>query len=263
MSKKDDQLHALDTEIGKHAPGACLVRHVGAYVDGNACSHRWQAFKKAEEYPHWYDYPAYTRLVHTAVLPPSYRPTQGSWDLHQSSTIWRYDKNQGRSVQLTVPNFRERADTPFSHNAHHLIPNSVLNNCLLDAAANDMRLFWLVRAGLLGAEYNLNDKENMIILPMRKKVADALCLPRHISGIDTEPGASPERVNHSKYNTKVRRDVEGVITEFAEAIDMEDHDATLPAFAKQRLVGISQTLFMQLRTWGQVARGQAIDAMPS
>jgi len=162
-----------------------------------------------------------------------------------------------------VPNFRERADTPYSHNAHHLLPNSVLNNCLLDAGKTDMRLFWLVRWGLLEAKYNLNDKENMIILPMRKKVASALGLPRHISGIDTEPGASPERVNHSKYNKKVRADVEGVIADYAESIDMKEHDVDMPEFTKQRLVGISQDLFMRLRMWGQAAQGQAIDALPT
>jgi len=265
---KDDRLHTLDLETGEHVrtggdDGACLVRHVDPFAKDNSCSHRWQAFRKAEEYDHWYDFPAYRSLVDTDVLAPSYRPTDGSWDLHATSTIWRHDKDQGKNVQLTVPNFQERADTPYAHNSHHLIPNSVMNNCLLDASETDMRLFWLVRVGLLGAKYNLNDKENMIILPMRKKVAAALGLPRHISGIDTEPGASPEKRNHTKYNAKVRSEVEDVITDYAEAIALEEHDADLPDFTKQRLVGISQSLFMRLRTWGQAAKGQAVNAMPT
>jgi hypothetical protein len=265
--KKKDQLHTLDIETGQHqseagGDGGCLVSHVDPYTKDHHCSHRWQAFRKAEEYGHWYDFPAYRSLVDSDTLAPSYRPTDGSWDLHAQSTIWRHDKDTGQPAEMTVDNFQERADTPYSHNSHHLIPNSVLNNCLLDAAEVDMRLFWLVRAGLMGANYNLNDKENMIILPMRKKVAAALGLPRHISGIDTEPGESPERANHTKYNAKVRSEVEDVIAEYAEAIALEEHDADLPEFTKQRLVGISQGLFMRLRTWGKIAKGRAVNAMP-
>ncbi len=176
--------------------------------------------------------------------------------------VWRHDKGLGKATQRPIPNFRERADVPYAHNAHHVIPNSVFNGAVLDAAKTDMRLFWLLRAGLLGAKYNLNDKENMVILPMRKAVASAIGLPRHISGIDTEPGQSPERVNHSAYNDKTRVKVKKVLADYAAQLDEQKHDAKLPAFTKAKLLEISQTLFMMLRSWGAVAKGQAVNAMP-
>jgi hypothetical protein len=263
----DPQEHVLDKQTGEHVEtggddGACLVRHVGDYKKGNSCSHRWQAFRKAQEYPHWYNYPAYASLVHSEVLAKSYRPTEGSWNLTANSEVWRHDKALGKAVQKSYPNFQERADVPYSHNSHHVIPNSVFNGAVLDAAKADMRVYWVTRAALLKAKYNLNDKENMIILPMRKAVANAIGLPRHISGIDTEPGQSPERCNHSAYNDRVRTKVKKVISDFASQIKLKEHDLEMPEFAKAKLLEISQTLFMKLRVWGATAKGLAINAMP-
>ena len=256
--KKKAQEHALDTETGYHlgsngGDGGCLTSHESEYKDGNACSHRYQAYQHALEYSHWYNFPAYRLLEQSPALNPSERPKGNSWDLG-GSRVW---------TTGTIPNFRLYASVPYAHNGHHLIPYSVLNGALFDAAKNDMRIFYLVRASLLEANYNLNDKENMVILPMRKVIADALGLPRHISQIDAEPGVKPEQCDHSIYSTNVRDRVEPIIADFASEIDMKQHDVDAPAFAKDRLVGISQSLFMQLRAWGAIAKGQAVNAIPA
>lgn len=254
--KKKDREHALDTETGFHIGsgegGGCLTSHESKYKEGDPCSHRYQAYQHALEYSHWYDFPAYQSLEHSAALKPSKRPKGNSWDLG-SSQIW---------TQGAIPNFRLYAQAPYDHNSHHLLPYSVLNGALFDAAESDMSLFYLVRATLLAAEYNLNDKENMIILPMRKLIADVLGLPRHISQIDAEPGVKPEQCDHSIYSSHVRDQVEPVITKLASAIDQKKHDINYPEFSKEQLLRISQSLFMQLRAWGAVAKGQALNSMP-
>lgn len=261
--------HVLDKETGAHVAtgsgddGACLVSHIGVYKSSEypSCSHRWQAYRHAEDHATMYNDPAYASLFN-ARAKGDRPPGANAWDLGVPSTVWRHDKTIGGAVQLTVPNFQERADVPYWHNAHHIIPNGVFNSCLLEAAGTDMRLFWLFRVGLLEAKYNLNDKPNMIILPMKKVIARGLGLPRHISGIDTEPGQSREQRNHSKYNDKVRVKVKEVITDYASQIDEQKHDAKLPAFTKTELTKISTRLFKSLQVWGKAAQGKAINAMP-
>ena len=259
--------HVLDLELNAHeqtsgANGACLTRHVGQYQDKCSCSHRFQAYEHAMADKTLYNGDAYASLVNNPKFAKYKRPEKkGAWDLEKSSTVYRTDKS-GKTNKLTVENFRQWATVPYWHNAHHVIPNSVLNGCLLDAAKNDMKIFILARKGLLDAKYNLNDKENMIILPMRKFVADAMCLPRHISGKDSEPGVKPEFMNHKKYNDNVRKEVEKVISEFADQISMEDHDVTLPAFTKAKLVKYSQKIYGELKVWGKKAKGMALSSMP-
>lgn len=274
-----NQEHVLDLEIDEHEKtdgdnGACLTRHVTSYEEKNSCSHRWQAYRHAEDYPHWYNYPAYKSLCDVAdprslktytaktnkkLNRLKYLPTAGGWDLTAETDAWDNDKQTIRKF----PNFRERATIPYYHNAHHIIPRAVLNNCLYSAANTDVRLFWLVRQGLLMAKYNLNDKENMVILPMSKIVANALSLPRHITQIESEPGVKPEYMKHDIYSDNVRDKVEPVITDFAEQIALEEHDEKIPKLAKQKLLRISQELFMKLRAWGMEAKGKAVDSMPA
>lgn len=257
MGAKEE--HVLDVQTGTHVStssgddGACLVSHESSYKQDDSCSHRWQAYRQAQVYKHWYDYPAYASLEGSDVLPPSSLPSGRSWDLG-ASQHWAIGE---------VPNFRMLAAAPYWHNAHHVIPRSVLNSCLLDAARTDMRLFWVVRVGLMEAKYNLNHKNNMVILPMRQAVAEALCLPRHIAGIDTQPGEIPERCDHPAYSALVADKVRPVIRAYADQLDKGVHLKKAGAFAKAKLERVSSIMYMKLRDWGAAARGMSIDAFPA
>jgi len=268
---KPNNEHILDTETGEHVKessgdsGACLTRHVAPCTEGDSCSHRWQAYRHATESDatkNMYNYPAYKKVCDDQAAKGNKTAVQKEqWDLGKSSTIYRHDKKVGATVQKTVPNFLSRADVPYPHNGHHMIPNSVLNGCLLSAAKNDMSLHYLARVGLLQAKYNLNDKLNMIILPMRRYVSVAIGLPRHISGIDRLPGDSPEKRNHTGYNRRVRVQVEPIIEKYASQIDTKQHNVTLPAMTKEDLERISKTIFASLQGWN--AMGRALNAMPA
>ncbi len=260
--------HVLDNETGSHISessgdgGACLARHINPYDDTTSCSHRWQAYRQATGDSTWYNFAAYKSLITNSRIAKYKKPIDNSWDLDKTSKVWRTDKN-GVKKQLDVKNFRQWCTVPYWHNSHHIIPNGVLNGLLLESSMTDMRLFWLVRVCLLNAKYNLNAKENMILLPMRKYVANVLCLPRHIAGVDCEPSVTPERVNHSKYNSNVRIKVKKVISKFAKDIVAEEHNVKLPKIAKTKLENISKNIYKKLRAWGKKAKGKSLDSMPS
>lgn len=251
MGAKEDHIAQVQTTL--HQPGACLVTHVSAYVDGDKCSHRWGAYKHAQDMKAWYDWPAYRSLEHETRLPPSGRPTKKKWDLDQD-TQW----NSG-----PVPNFRLRAGAPYAHNAHHLVPRSVLATAMAKAAEDDPAIVEITRIALLGAQYNLHDKENMIILPMRKLIAAALGLPRHIAGIDAPPGDVAARCDHPVYSSKVLELIKPIFTDFAGMIDDSDHPEEVAEFAREKLVKVSRDLFDRLRTWAKKAKGAALDDAPA
>lgn len=251
MSAEQD--HIAQVETGLHKPGACLVTHQSGYVEGDKCSHRWGAYEQAKGVKTWYDWPAYKSLEHETRLPPSRRPTKNSWDLDRN-TRW----NTG-----PVPNFRLRAQAPYAHNAHHLVPRSVLATAMEKAAEDDPRLMNITRIALLGAEYNLHDKGNMVILPMRQLIAGALGLPRHIAGIDAPPGERAPHCDHPKYSTNVLDMITPIFSDFAGMIDDGIHPKQVGKFARAQLVKVSEDLFTRLRTWAKEAQGAALDDAPA
>ncbi|KFA94764.1 AHH domain-containing protein [Archangium violaceum] len=180
--------HTWDVEKlpGKHISDGgkgCLNAHLSAYRESDPCSYRGQAYKKALGDSTKYNYPAYSSLcVQEGDKAPSFfmetlrllslitpAPKEGQWDLESEST-------EGKK------NFRDSADVPYWHEAHHIVPNGTLQKAITDVGKGqpmEQEIKLMVRAGLLDEGYNLNDMKNMIILPMDRKVALALGLPRH------------------------------------------------------------------------------------
>jgi hypothetical protein len=114
----------------------------------------------------------------------------------------------------------------------------------------------------LGAKYNLNHKDNMIILPMGKAVAAALGLPRHIAGIEAEPGVSKDLMAHKIYSANVEKEVKKVLRRYARQVDGEKHEEDADEVTKIELETISENLFIRLKEWGAVAHGLPVDAIP-
>jgi hypothetical protein len=117
-----------------------------------------------------------------------------------------------------------------------------LNGSINDAGNDDPtgRVSYLIRAGLLLGEYNLNDKANMMILPMGSAVANALGLPRHLNG---DEGGAKEFFNHPDYNTRIKGLVTPVIDKYKGLVKKkEEHGEPPDKLAKDSLVSISQTI---------------------
>lgn len=247
--------------------GACLNRHESAFNAKSSCSHRWQAYEKAKECANWYNYPAYQDLVKTVARTPSFettqwgnfistmkRPMPGEWDL-TATTQYKSGKR--------IDNFVEWSKCPYWHNAHHIIPHSILNNAIANASEEELTLYTLIRVSLLEAQYNLNHKNNMVLLPMGKEVAAALGLPRHIAGIEGTADGYKYTQDHPKYSDNIGLKVSKIIRAFAKQIKLKKHDAERPAFSKAQLEDISKDIFNQLRTWQKHAKqGAPLDDAP-
>jgi hypothetical protein len=227
--------HAFDRDdVQKHKKtsgtedGQCLNRHIPTYRK-SSCSHRFQAVERAaNDDSSWYE--GYTPVIQ-----------------REGETLELYLKNFG--VKTPKPgawdvkgrNFK-KAKHPYRNQAHHILPNGVLNGCL-DEQTEDVDVKVLVRGGLLEAKYNLNHKINMIILPMVEPVAWTVNLPVH-----TEDAAD----RHAAYSKKVKTRVKKVVKEYFDLLDEppEDHPEPPNQLAKKKLENISEKMRKAIRGWG-------------
>jgi hypothetical protein len=234
----------------------CLTRH-HSRDNGHHCSHQWMALLRAQaEDRGLYNYPAYESLTTPGgeftsgsyisrrknLFPPGYAQKQP----HPIPYAWDVG---GTCVTPGAPpgiNF-EHYLRPYWHNAHHLIPNRTLSTAIEEAAAGDPRVTELIRTGLLMGEYNLNDKVNMMILPMGAAVADALGLPRHING---DQGGKTEFYNHPDYNARVKSMLAPVMARYKALVKEREPCKEKPPekLAKDSLISISDRIHSAIKT---------------
>ena len=207
MAGSSDSTHVTEEDLEKlHAQGRCLTRHQQR-TQGHKCSHQWQAKVRAEGADRGlYEHPKYHSLC-----------GQGRWrTAAQQAASGRYFP-RGYGILRNRPkcgdwdpggqNF-EHFIRPYWHNAHHIVPNRALDNAIQVAGEEDARIPNLIKAGLLKADYNLNDELNMIILPMERLIAATLGLPRHLKRDEGGPGSPssvPIRTTASRWRTASRR----------------------------------------------------------
>jgi hypothetical protein len=235
MSDPSQDRHLYDKKIlkkhnrtGSTEGGACLNRHISK-VTVSSCSHRWQAkMRAANADSAWYNWPAYQ-------------------DAGVKEGLWNVSENMGHA------NFSRSFAVPYVHNGHHIVPNSVLNDSITEAATRDYRLYDLVRIGLLDAKYNLNHMINMIILPKDRNVASALKLPRHLH---------LNQMKHSAYSRKVKKKVVEIIDAYQKQIKLEDcKNAPDVDFDKAQLERISNIMRTAIRAWGVAEAPRTLTAM--
>jgi hypothetical protein len=260
--------HHLDADfLKKHkmsgaadgSGGACLNRHEGR-KENNSCSHIWQAYLKAVSDPtvyNWKKYEALTTRYETGARVSKKRNIfpAGMTLTRKAPTPLEWDIGVGANFQ----DWRK----PYWHNAHHIVPNAVLNASLEEAAQEDMRVTLLVRSGLLGALYNLNYQVNMIILPMGEQVARALGLPRHLIG--AQKGGASEFRSHKNYSSNVKQKVDRVMTEYVKVFDppKEKHPEEPSKLCRAKLEKCSSDVYTQIKAFGATSPGEALARMPA
>jgi len=230
--RKKNEEHIFDTEwLGLHVEaggtegGACLTRHESK-VKPISCSHRYQGIQRAANEDRTY-----------------YNGVRPGWDISANDQ----DKN-----------FRENARTPYVHQAHHIVTSGGLNSTILESAksAGSTALYNLLRAGLLEAEYNVNHKTNMIILPMEARIAAILKLPVH-----TRPAKGD--MFHAAYSALVQKEVQPVINDYAKLIQDslkdKDHPPPPDKLAKAKLMRVSAKMRALIFSWGRGAAGKSLD----
>ncbi|WP_158501651.1 AHH domain-containing protein [Vitiosangium sp. GDMCC 1.1324] len=251
---------------GKHfseGGKGCLNRHQ-PFKENDPCSHQWQGYQRALSDKGLYNWPAYQSLsvevrkkrhffmeTFWFIAQKTHPPKQGEWDLEYEF------KNRKKT---TMKNFRTNASTPYWHEAHHIVPNSELRNAIRYVGEGHKlagTIILMVRGGLMGEGYNLNDKRNMIILPMDKKVSLALGLPRHRKTRTTR--------SHKGYSKHVLALLKDVFNPLKEKV--EECKGKLPKYKKcrKRIEKISKDLYPKIVEAGEKmktkGRSQAIDDM--
>ena len=254
----DDRFLKKHVKTSSTGGGACLTRHEKRQKN-NSCSHIWQAYEKAEAEESGpdsiYNYPRYkslvgkkhksgARMARKGIFPRGLKieetgPQPNEWDLGKPGNFQSWTK-------------------PYWHNAHHIIPNAILAECITEAASESWRLYLLIRAGLLEAEYNLNHMVNMIILPMAEEVARGLRLPRHLLG--PEGG---ETRSHKNYSRGVKDRLSGVMDDYLAILDKkkEGHPTPPNSISKEKLEQTSTTTYKDIKAFGESNPGAALSEM--
>jgi hypothetical protein len=216
------EIHDWDVkncEDAGHKP-QCLSAHASWYAASNTCSYRGQAYIKAlseSETPvRWYIW--------------SYDPTDkigpegpGLWDIGMPG------------------NYKRKSQVPLWHESHHIVTNGELNAALNGVGGGEVEIKKKVRGGLLKEGYNLNDKLNMIILPMGREESKKLNLPRH---------RETYIFSHDRFSAHIESEMEKVMKPMHQNVVQCQLTAYVDIRAK--IEKISTTLYPQILHAGPV-----------
>jgi hypothetical protein len=231
--RSDQHITDLETLTNPHKP-ACLNAHLGAYKDGDTCSYRWQGYQKAVSNSGKYIWPS------DYGLQPK---TPNAWDIGQGT------------------NFQDKCTVPFWHESHHVVPHAELTNAIVSVGKGtpiESQVALVIRDGLLGEGYNLNDMKNVIILPMLAIHGKALGLPKH--------RMTPETFHHAAYSKKVRGLLDEIFSKFKESV--EKHQVPKYRNCKKEIEDVSTTLYPQIVSAGELMKagkmaGDSLDDIPA
>ncbi|WP_412062082.1 hypothetical protein [Rubrivirga sp. IMCC45206] len=236
-------LHKNEAQIGD---GACLTRCKAAYKPNNTCSYRWQASYRAIEHDH---------EIYNAHPSEARRLGALGWSTYATSTIEANRAAITSGFVVETKTRRTEADdgtvtekkyqgaavsshsfmtgfAPYPNQAHHLLPNAVLQGALNERLKSDLGVLRVAVQTLLGERYNLNHWKNMMALPCERDPHGlAVGLPIHPAGH-----------NHMTYSARVQALVgdelapyEGVLA----ARQRDGHAVPEGRNVKDGLVGIS------------------------
>lgn len=211
--------------------GACLTGHHDAVHEGfknsESCNFRYQGLEQAKsearikKYLHSYNdnihmlSPKYPEGVPTSAyaakstgnMTPAWYcshlevPRLGDWDVGGPNRNITRGRFVGEDDTILRQENFTRGKWPYWNNAHHLIPKGTIVKIIRESGAS---VGPLIEAGLLRAEYNINHKINMLLMPQDKEVGAILDMPRHIQNKDGDaPNIKSACTNHPVYNEMV------------------------------------------------------------
>lgn len=105
---------------------------------------------------------------------------------------------------------------PYRHNHHHLISAGAFREYVLDAPAEGQATPFTRRIVILKSGWNINRRENIILLPTEEAVADIAALPAHCPW---------ETRSHPNYSESVKDDLTKVRKAIDKASDVGAHEA--------------------------------------
>jgi A nuclease family of the HNH/ENDO VII superfamily with conserved AHH len=265
------ELHTSDDPTG------CLGRHEYVYaavsemrngvnhLKEGPCNHRWQGYLRASvedpgDYNHrnwrWYGQflesntrKRYRRVVvfpsNGRMIPRQFmarRPKPGEWNIGGA------DRSPGAT------NYRTTCNRPFWHEAHHIIPNGSFKNAIVAVGkGTDKHSEYTheIKRGLMTEKYNLNNKVNMIILPIVSRIAKAIGLPMHVDRLGTT------NVRHTSYSDHVEQRLDEIFGPIEKTL--EAHEKPAYKDCRSDLERFSGTLRTEIKSLGKT--GQALDEL--
>ena len=127
----------------------------------------------------------------------------------------------------------------------------------------------LIRQGLLKATYNLNDKINMIILPLKMADGVILKLPRHLAGDEVGPGEKQEFFSHAKYSQEAASKLKPIMDDYKKLADdaveksAKKHDLPKFKLSKKKIEHVSSQVYKGIKAAGQTSGGQPLSKLAS
>lgn len=221
--------------------GACLVRHETTYRVNDSCSYRWQALEKAKTGPGRSAYDAHSKAkCHIGAQNPGPVPagTGGAGVAVIKTIKGKKPKNKGKKFDIiNLENFTT-GFVPYGNQAHHIVNNSSLQKAINELAETFSLIRWVIVGGLLTEKYNLNHKDNMLLLPTKNKDCRETGLPRHYG-------------SHPNYSDEILVAVKRALQPYNEIADQMDqklknHDKPEPKKLKKALERISDTMYANL-----------------
>lgn len=203
MSESDNaKKHIQELTPDKSHEQGCVTKHVKEYK-ADRCAYRYQGYQAnrdggAKQARYEMDF---TLPENAARLPmgPISELKKGFKNLPINDRTPDDPRTNKDAWKFVGENYKI-AYLPFNHNYHHIMPFEALKQLSYD----NLKL-------LQAATYNLNSKENLIILPCLGKHAYALMLPAH-------------PYNHSTYNKNIKKEVNGLLQEITGK--KENHELT-------------------------------------
>lgn len=202
--------HFAKLKGAKSHDDGCICKHEDGFKKGDTCSYRFNGWEDAKSgtslkgrvKKNWYNWD-FREAANKARLPKMVQEYKLGQKKSASSLLDRDDpRTDEKAWWLTTGENFQNAYTPYNHNHHHIMPWTCLKGNLT------MTELDLVQA----AKYNLNDKDNMILLPCGQAYGIALKLPDH-------PYA------HASYND----DASDIVNQLKEAVNVGQakHDITV------------------------------------
>lgn len=166
--------------------GQCLSGHLSRYTPDNSCSYRWQGLKKAGENKHIYN----AHRGFNNASPEGYKIGAHKEVTYAKSS---YDNGNSGQVKGDAKTFKSKKGkematfqalnftngrAPYKNDVHHILPSADLRDGLQSKVKEFDKIQHICNS-LLEEKYNINHKDNSIILPKTNGHAAEIGLPTH------------------------------------------------------------------------------------
>ncbi len=244
-----ERLAELHNPVGTFDNGSCLSGHLNWWEQRNSCSYRWQGVAKANQEPGKSIYNSHSNKLrrlngigHGWVATKTLALGRGGSVVEGFETrVINKTKKDGTVKSTEKQRVTTKAFTngfsPYANQVHHVLPVAVLRSSIEEVSEPAPSIEDMVGGGLLQEKYNINYKENAIILPVKWADACEIGLPTHLG-------------SHPTYSAKVQSATMKAMKPYqkiAEQVAEEKpHDKPEPADLKDALVDISKKMYAAL-----------------